>query len=80
MFWMFFIVNLLIFEDNIFLDICNDVIVVEVCVKVFFEIDRYDVGFFLEKGKVDFIYGYIIFWFEFCVVVMVIDLVDIISE
>lgn len=80
MFCMFFIVNLLIFEDNIFLDVCNDVIVVEVCVKVFFEIDRYNVGFFLEKGKVDFIYGYNIFWFEFCVVVMVIDLVDIISE
>lgn len=80
MFCMFFIVNLLIFEDNIFWDVCNDVIVVEVCVKVFFEIDRYNVGFFLEKGKVDFIYGYNIFWFELCVVVMVIDLVDIISE
>lgn len=80
MFWMFSIANSLTSEDNIFSDTCNDAIAAEACVKVFSETDRHDVGFLLEKGKVDPTHGHTIPRLELCAAVMAIDLVDTISE
>lgn len=38
------------------------------------------ISFLFGKVKVVFVYGYIIFWFELCVVVLVIEIVEIVRD
>lgn len=77
MYCLFFVGKVLYLEVYIFFDVFKEVVVVVVYLKVFYE-KYFEVGFFFGKVKVVFLYGYIILRFELCVLVLVVEMVEII--
>lgn len=72
-------VNVIRCEVFVFCDVLKDIIVVVVYFK-FQENEMLSISFLFGKVKVVFVYGYIIFWFELCVVVLVIEIVEIVRD
>lgn len=68
-------------EVYIYVDVFKEVIVVVVFLKLYgSDLDLCIISFFMGKVKVVLFSGYIVFRFELCVVVLVVQLVDVIYE